>query len=75
MRSKAEVQKRLVEAAEARKQLLDEEAAAQNKQDSEADHELMLEIANLSGIISVLEWVLHTNVSIEYAVEAGDDKA
>ena len=70
MRSKAEIQKRLVEAAEARKQLLDEEMTAQEKNDAEAQQELEVEIANMSGIISVLEWVLKTDVSIEYAVEA-----
>ena len=70
MRSKIEIKQRLLEAAEARKQLLDEEEAAQASRDNEAVQELSLEIANLSGIISILEWVLQTDVSVEYAVEA-----
>jgi len=70
MRSKTEIRKRLVEAAEARKQLLDEEVAAQTSGDNVAVQELSVEIANLSGIISILEWVLQTDVSIEYEVEA-----
>jgi len=72
MRTKAELQKRLLEAAQARKQLLDEEARASQKQQTQSQQELALEIANLSGVIGVLEWVLQTNVGIEYDVEAAD---
>jgi hypothetical protein len=72
MRTKAELQKRLLEAAQARKQLLDEEATATQKQQSQSQQELALEIANLSGVIGALEWVLQTNVSIEYDVEVAD---
>jgi hypothetical protein len=72
MRTKAELQKRLLEAAQARKELLDEEASATQKQQTQSQQELALEIANLSGVIGVLEWVLQTNVSVEYDVEAAD---
>ncbi len=70
MRSKTEIKQRLLEAAEARKELLDEEEAAQASEDNEAVQELSIEIANLSGTISTLEWVLQTDVSVEYEVEA-----
>jgi len=72
MRTKAELQKRLREAAQARKQLLDEEATATKEQQVQSQQELALEIANLSGVIGVLEWVLQTNVGVEYDVEAAD---
>ena len=66
MRSEAECQKRLHEAVEARRELMAEEKAAEKSHDEQASEELAEEIANLSGVITTLEWVLQTSVAAEY---------
>lgn len=73
MRTKREITKRLIEVAEARKQLLDEEAEAIKNNNVALQQDLAVEIANLGGAISTFEWVLNTDVTIEYAVEAEDE--
>ncbi len=67
MRTEVELQLRLKEAVEARRELLKEGRAAEKKKDSAAMEELAEEISNLSGIITTLEWVLESGVAPEYA--------
>ena len=66
MRSEAELQERLREAVEARRQLLEEEAKAEESEDTETIEELAEDIANLGGVITTLEWVLQSGVAAEY---------
>lgn len=66
MRSEAECQERLREAVEARRELLAEEKKAERAHDREGSEELAEEIANLSGVITTLEWVLQASVAAEY---------
>ena len=66
MRTEAQMRERLKEAVEARRQLMEEELSAEKKHDAEAIHELAEEIANLSGIITTLEWVLESGAAPEY---------
>lgn len=67
MRSEAELQERLQQAVEARRQLFAEEEEAKKQKDALAQSELTEEIANLSGVITTLEWVLQSGVAAEYA--------
>jgi hypothetical protein len=66
MRTEAQMRERLREAVEARRQLMEEELSAEKKHDAEAIRELAEEIANLSGIITTLEWVLESGAAPEY---------
>ncbi len=66
MRSEAEMRERLREAVEARRELLEEEMKAEKKHDEASARELAEEIANLSGVITTLEWVLQTGAAPEY---------
>ena len=66
MRSAAELQQRLKEAVEARRELIKEEQAAEKKHDTALMEELAEEIANLSGVIFTLEWVLESGAAPEY---------
>lgn len=72
MRTKSEIRKRLEEAAAARKQLIDEQTAAADQNNDELVAELATEIANLSGTVSTLEWVLQVGVGYE---NVGEDEA
>lgn len=71
MRTKSEIRKRLEEAASARKQLIDEQAAAADQNNDELVTELATEIANLSGTVGTLEWVLQVGVGFE---NVGEDE-
>jgi hypothetical protein len=66
MRSETEMRTRLHEAVEARRELLEEELTAEKKHDAAYIQELAEEIANLSGVITTLEWVLGTGAAPEY---------
>lgn len=66
MKTEEELTERLREAVAARRQLLQEEVQAEKKNDAEAIQELRLEIANLSGVITTLEWVLQIGAAPEY---------
>ncbi|MDB5078234.1 MAG: hypothetical protein JWP00_158 [Chloroflexi bacterium] len=66
MRSEAECQQRLREAVVARRELMAEEKKAEKNKDTQAMEELAEEIANLSGVIFTLEWVLQSGAAPEY---------
>ena len=66
MRSEEQMRKRLKEAVEARRQLMEEEQSAEKKHDNQEAQELAEEIANLGGVITTLEWVLETGAAPEY---------
>lgn len=66
MRTEAECQERLHDAVAARRELMTEEKQAEKSHDKEGSEELAEEIANLSGVITTLEWVLQTSVAAEY---------
>jgi hypothetical protein len=66
MRMEEELRERLREAVDARRQLLQEEMQAEKGSDDQAIVELRIEIANLSGVITTLEWVLNSGAAPEY---------
>ncbi len=66
MRTEAELNERLHEAVSARRELLQEEIKAEKAKDTALIVELAEEIANLSGVITTLEWVLQSGVGPEY---------
>jgi hypothetical protein len=66
MRTEEELRERLREAVDARRQLLQEEMQAEKGSDDQAIVELRIEIANLSGVITTLEWVLNSGAAPEY---------
>ncbi|HEX2911520.1 MAG TPA: hypothetical protein VH186_11990 [Chloroflexia bacterium] len=66
MRSEAELQTRLREAVEARRQLWKDEQKAKKEKDEQLMEELAEEISNISGVITTLEWVLQTGAAPEY---------
>jgi hypothetical protein len=61
------MRKRLQEAVEARRELLQEEIQSERKKDEVSAHELAEEIAHLTGVIMTLEWVLESGAWVEYA--------
>jgi hypothetical protein len=66
MKTEEELRERLREAVDARRQLLQEEMQAEKTSDDDAIVELRIEIANLSGVITTLEWALDSGAAPEY---------
>ena len=65
VRREEELKARLRDAIEARKSLLAEEMQLEDAGDHNAIHDLQIEIANLSGVITTLQWVLQTSTEAE----------
>lgn len=66
MKTEAEMQARLKEAVEARRELLSEEMQSEKAHDQKAAQELAEEIAHLTGVIMTLEWALGIGAGVEY---------
>ncbi len=66
MRSEAELRERLHEAVQARRELTEESLKAEQEEGEAGVGELAEDIANLSGVITTLEWVLGTGAAPEY---------
>lgn len=66
MRTEAELQTRLKEAVEARRELLQEEIQSEQAQDEATAREVAQDIGYLTAVIQTLEWVLQSGAAIEY---------